>query len=211
MEKRSPDEFNLSLPEKVASYILEEIFKGNLNQGDRLVESKISQELNVSQAPVREALYILESKNVVERFPRKGVKVRVIEDKEINDYIEALTGIVRFAGELITEWSNEKFNELKEIYQAAQTELENGNIENYVQHAASFFAAFVSWTENSVLNRIVSDILFVTNVFANTKWDQEVIERFHAKMTAGLEVLKEQDFKQACELFTDTIWITVEN
>lgn len=211
MVNNPQDNFNLSLPERIASYILEEMFKGNLKQGDRLVESKIAKELNVSQAPVREALYILEKRNVVERFPRKGVRVRVIDDKEIKDYIEALTGIIRLSGELTSDWSEEKFQELQKIYDAAQRELEEGHIENYVQNAASFFSAFVSWTNNSVLQHFTSEILFVTNVFANTNWNQALIERFHAQLTAGFESLKEKDFKRACELFTETIWITVEN
>lgn len=59
------EDFNESLPEKVAKYILEEMFAGNLKQGDRLIESNIAKKLNISHAPVREALYILEMQNVV--------------------------------------------------------------------------------------------------------------------------------------------------
>ena len=204
------EEFNESLPEKVAKYIIEEMFIGNLKQGDRLIESSIATRFNVSHAPVREALYILEKKSVVERFPRKGVRIRVIDDKEIRDYIEALVGIIQLSSNLIENWSQEKYTQLKEIYLAAQMELENENIRNYVQTVAHFLTVFVSYTNNSVYQRITSEILFITNVFAKTKWDQTLIKKWHAELTSSLEAMKENNFEKAGERLSRTIWISVE-
>ena len=65
------EEINESLPEKVAKYILEEMFIGNLKQGDRLIESSIATRFNVSHAPVREAMYILEKKMLSNVFQEK--------------------------------------------------------------------------------------------------------------------------------------------
>ena len=48
------------LREQVKEVLLERILRGELKPGDRLVETRIAQELGTSQAPVREALRDLE-------------------------------------------------------------------------------------------------------------------------------------------------------
>lgn len=204
------ESFNESLPEKVAKHILEEIFMGNLKPGDRLIESNIATKFNVSHAPVREALYILENKGVVERFPRKGVRIRVIDDKEIRDYIEALVGIIKLASDLIETLNEEQFSKLEEIYQAAQWEMEKENVRDYVLTVAHFLTIYVSYTNNSVYQRITSEILFITNVFAKTNWDVALIQKWHANLTSSLEAIKENDFKEASERLSKTIWISLD-
>ena len=43
------------LHEEISQYIKEAILTGELKPGDRIVETRLAQELGVSQAPVREA------------------------------------------------------------------------------------------------------------------------------------------------------------
>lgn len=181
-----------------------------MKQGNRLIESSIAARFNVSHAPVREALYILEKKNVVERFPRKGVRIRVIDDKEIRDYIEALVGIIQLSSNLLKSLDKEKYTQLKEIYLASQMELENENIRGYIQAVAHFFTIYVSYTNNSVYQRFTSEILFITNVFAKTKWNQALIKKFHAQLTSSLEAIKESNFEKAGERLSRTIWISID-
>src|SRR5690554_4126480 len=84
-----------SLPDIIANNLLRKILKGELRQGDRLIESEIAKELNVSNIPVREAFYILQSTEIIERLPRKGVRVKAMSKKEINDYKDALIEIYK--------------------------------------------------------------------------------------------------------------------
>ncbi|AZK45669.1 GntR family transcriptional regulator [Paenibacillus lentus] len=210
MSNRILEGFNESLPEKVAKYILEEIFAGNLKQGDRLVESNIATKFKVSHAPIREALYILEKQGVVERIPRKGVRIRIIDDKEIRDYLEALAGIIRLSSKVIKNWSQEKYEQLEEIYRAAETDLQNGNIRDYVQTVSCFLTIYVSNTNNPVYQRFTSEILFITKVFAQLNWNQDLVKNYHAQLTSSLEAIKERDFELAGERLSRTIWISIE-
>ena len=56
----------LLLHEEVSQYIKETILTGELKPGDRIVESRLAQELGVSQALVREELRELEFSGLVE-------------------------------------------------------------------------------------------------------------------------------------------------
>ena len=73
----------LLLHEEVSQYIKETILTGELKPGDRIVESRLAQELGVSQAPVREALRELEFRGLVEQKPFSGTYVKQVTVKEI--------------------------------------------------------------------------------------------------------------------------------
>lgn len=71
------------LREQVKELLLARILTNRYAPGERLVETRIAQELGVSQAPVREALRELESLRFVESAPFRGTWVREVSDDEI--------------------------------------------------------------------------------------------------------------------------------
>jgi DNA-binding GntR family transcriptional regulator len=71
------------LREQVKEVLLERILAHEYAPGARLVETRIAQELGVSQAPVREALRELETLRFVESAPFKGAWVREVRDREL--------------------------------------------------------------------------------------------------------------------------------
>jgi DNA-binding GntR family transcriptional regulator len=71
------------LREQVKELLLERILGHVYAPGDRLVETRIAQDLGISQAPVREALRDLESLRFVESAPFRGTWVRAVSDREV--------------------------------------------------------------------------------------------------------------------------------
>jgi DNA-binding GntR family transcriptional regulator len=71
------------LREQVKEVLLERIIAGRYGPGERLVETRIAQELGTSQAPVREALRELEQLRFVESAPYRGARVRAISPEEL--------------------------------------------------------------------------------------------------------------------------------
>jgi DNA-binding GntR family transcriptional regulator len=71
------------LRQQVKEVLLERILSHQYAPGDRLIETRIAQELGVSQAPVREALRELETLRFVESAPFKGAWVREVSDGEL--------------------------------------------------------------------------------------------------------------------------------
>jgi DNA-binding GntR family transcriptional regulator len=71
------------LREQIKELLLERILAHQYAPGDRLVETRIAQELGVSQAPVREALRELETLRFVESAPFRGTWVREVTDREL--------------------------------------------------------------------------------------------------------------------------------
>ncbi len=85
---KSNDFNHKSLSSKVFEYLKEEIFLGNYKSGDRILESKIAEELNISRAPVREAIKELESQGLVINIPRKVSFVVEFSREEIKELFD---------------------------------------------------------------------------------------------------------------------------
>jgi DNA-binding GntR family transcriptional regulator len=71
------------LREQVKDLLLQRILDGEYAPGERLVETRIAQELGISQAPVREALRELESLRFVDSAAFRGAWVREVADREL--------------------------------------------------------------------------------------------------------------------------------
>src|SRR6056297_804513 len=65
----------------------ESILNGSLKPGEKLMESRIAEDLGVSRTPVREAIRKLEKEKYVKMIPRKGAYV---EDLTMEDILEVL-------------------------------------------------------------------------------------------------------------------------
>lgn len=95
------------LSSKIKDRILQLILEGELQPGDRLVETRIARELGVSQSPVREAIRDLVAVGFLEIEPYRGAKIRrftrkdFLDDMEIRGELEAIAA--RRAASRITD------------------------------------------------------------------------------------------------------------
>ena len=94
------------LSSKIKDRIMQSILEGELQPGDRVVETRIARELGVSQSPVREAIRDLTSVGFLEVEPYRGARIRqftmeeALDDMEMRGELEAIAA--RRAAERIT-------------------------------------------------------------------------------------------------------------
>ncbi|OTG85902.1 GntR family transcriptional regulator [Acinetobacter sp. ANC 4558] len=72
-----------SLSEKIAHHISEQIIIGDLVEGERIPELRITQELEVSRGSVREALLLLERTHLIQIYPRRGAVVSEMSAQQV--------------------------------------------------------------------------------------------------------------------------------
>jgi GntR family transcriptional regulator of vanillate catabolism len=99
----SPQSGALVRQQRVVDLLREMIMSGELSGGDRLMEIALSDRLQVSRTPIREALIVLAEDGLVEYRPNRGYVVRTFTLSYIMDaYLirEALEGVAaRLAAE----------------------------------------------------------------------------------------------------------------
>ncbi|AER67395.1 transcriptional regulator, GntR family [Thermovirga lienii DSM 17291] len=126
--KAIPEETYVPVRVIVYETLREAIFRRELKDGDKLVESELAEKLKVSRTPVREALRMLESEGLVERIPRKGLFVKglskedIIEIYSIRQALEAVA--IRAVCKNITD---EELAELKKLYAQMEDAFEKGD------------------------------------------------------------------------------------
>lgn len=74
-----------SIREVVYDKLKTAILSGAFEDGERLVEHDIAEQLQVSRTPVREALRRLESEGILEALPKQGLVVKDYSDDEIRE------------------------------------------------------------------------------------------------------------------------------
>lgn len=79
---------NAPLRLRIASVLREAILDGDLRPGTPLVETALAERLEVSRAPVREAIRILAEEGLIETAPYRGSRVRPIERRDVEEVYE---------------------------------------------------------------------------------------------------------------------------
>ena len=143
-----------SLREQIKDVILQRIVEGSLEPGSRIVETRIAQELGVSQGPVREALRDLEQLGCVVHEPNRGCSVRdfsleeLLEAFPVRAALEALAA--RLAAERITK---AELAELEQLLERMTKAARRGDAHDQSQANASFHATIVRAARNATLER----------------------------------------------------------
>lgn len=97
----------ISIREQIFNKLHEAVISGALKPGERLVESRLAEKLNVSRTPVREALHALEREGLLESIPRVGYRVHIINEKEFKEILELRELLMNYAVEKLI-WVNDR-------------------------------------------------------------------------------------------------------
>jgi len=76
---------NVPLRVTVADILRQAIINGSMRPGTPIIEMALAEQLNVSRAPVREAIQILEADGLIESEPYKGKRVKPLTQKEVEE------------------------------------------------------------------------------------------------------------------------------
>ncbi len=86
-----------NLAEQVADVIVDGIASRALGPGQRLVETDLAQQLQVSRVPLRESMKMLEAQGILESAPHRGSHVADFDDAKIDHICEARVALERIA------------------------------------------------------------------------------------------------------------------
>jgi DNA-binding GntR family transcriptional regulator len=140
--------------ERAKDVILQRIVSGEYAPGSRLVETRIAQELGVSQAPVREALRDLEQLGCIVHEPFRGCSVRAFSADELLEAFPVRAALEALAARLAAERISEPellrlAEQLETMREAARRDDPHGQS----QANASFHATIVRAARNVTLER----------------------------------------------------------
>ena len=86
-----------TLRAQVRRQILDRVLDGQFKPGERLVETALSSQLQVSRAPLREALRELVDQGILVSEPYKGFRVRPVSERDLTELYSIRTALEKFA------------------------------------------------------------------------------------------------------------------
>lgn len=142
------------LREQVRDLLLERIVSGDYPPGSRLVETRIAQELGVSQAPVREALRDLEQLRLVVHHSFRGCSVRSVSTADLLEAYPVRAALEELAVRLAApQIDDTELARLAEQVEAMRQATRDGDRAAEATADAAFHSTIVSAARNSVLTR----------------------------------------------------------
>lgn len=98
----------LSIPRRVLHHevtvrLRQRIVEGHLAPGAKLNERELSELLQVSRTPLREAIKMLAAEGLVELLPNRGAVVAQLSEQDVADTFEVIAGLEGQSGELAAQ------------------------------------------------------------------------------------------------------------
>lgn len=91
-----------ALSQHAVQSVREAILTGHYQPGDRLIERELAAQMNVSRAPVREALWLLSRDGLVTLLPHRGATVTPISSALVIDVFSVRAALEGLAARLAT-------------------------------------------------------------------------------------------------------------
>jgi DNA-binding GntR family transcriptional regulator len=183
------------LHQEVAVRLRQRIVEGQLAPGAKLNERELSELLQVSRTPLREAIKMLAAEGLVELLPNRGAVVAQMSEQDVADTFEVIAGLEGQSGELaaqrITDAELAEIRALHYEMLAAHTRRDlptyyriNAQIHTRINAAACNPVLTQTWR---TVNARLQALRFRSN-FDDTKWKRAVKE--HDRM---VELLGQHD------------------
>lgn len=145
------------LKELVYLELKHKILTGEIPSNTRLMEVDLSEKMNVSRTPIREAIKRLYDDGLVRMIPRKGSYVAKISIKEMLDVFEIREDMEGFCAYLAAKRSDNvqrvKLRELTYLYQAASRKKDKMEMIRLDEEIHNFI---VACCDNETLKQLVS-------------------------------------------------------
>jgi DNA-binding GntR family transcriptional regulator len=179
------------LREQVKEVLLERILRGDLEPGERLVETRLARELGTSQAPVREALRDLELLRLVESEPFRGARVRAVDDSQLLPVFPVRAVLEELAAGEAARNADRDVDALDRELDAMREAAAAADWRTQIAHDLAFHRTMVELAGNEPLLQswLVLGIE-VSTAFATyqTFWDQAELAEFHVPIVEAIRV-----------------------
>jgi DNA-binding GntR family transcriptional regulator len=157
MSRESGFQKPTTLAIEIARHLREAIIRGELAPGERLNESRITRDLELSRSPVREAFRILEAEGLVTLAPHRGAYVRTLSEHDLREIFDVR---LMFETHALRHGSptSEGLVRLRQAMTEARAALAAARFEQWHQASLRFHDGLVALALNSHLQRLYDDL-----------------------------------------------------
>lgn len=188
-----------TLTNEIADIVRERILKGEYEIGEKIKESSIAQELNVSRTPIREAFRMLEEEGLLDYLPNRGCYAKGFTKRDVSDIYtvrEALEEIAMvWACERITD---DEIAKLEEQCELMDFYTQKRDVEKILSMNSSFHDIIY----NSAGSRFLAQVLrsykgYLDKTRKSVFYEEGFLDRIQEEHRAIFEAVKARDSEKA--------------
>jgi len=141
-----------SLHEQAATRLRQMLVEGAIAPGAKLNERELSELLQVSRTPLREAIKMLASEGLVELLPHRGAIAVALDEQAVRDTFEVMGGLEALSGELAAQRiTDEELAEIRAMHYEMLAAYTRRDLSNYYRLNAQIHRAINAAAKNPVL------------------------------------------------------------
>ena len=171
------------LHQTVAVRLRQRIVEGQIAPGAKLNERELSEALQVSRTPLREAIKMLAAEGLVELLPNRGAVAAQLSEQDVVDTFEVIAGLEGQAGELAAQRIDEaQLAELRALHYEMLAAYTRRDLSTYYRLNAQIHERINAAARNPVLaqtyrnvNARLQALRFRSNL-DERKWQHAVAE-----------------------------------
>lgn len=196
-----------SLSTTVFEQIRDDILANKYEIGEKLVESQMALEMNISRTPIREALKQLELEGLIEHIPNRGMIVKGISKQDVEDIYQ----VRAILEELAVKWSMERnpsdwVDTLTEIYDLMEFYTFKNEFKKFMELSTQFHETIYASSNSRYLEHVLSDYQSYVKISRNISIQSKGrMEESLKEYAAILEHIKAGNVEQACQAMMDHI------
>lgn len=195
-----------TLSHRIRDTLVRQIVSGELEPGERLVETRVAATFGTSQAPVREALRELETFGLVEIKPRRGTFVRSFIRETLHESYVLRAALEETATRLVLMADNVPFDQLRDDVARMQKAAQQNDPEAVGMESVLFHRHIVEAAGNDLIKRTWENLHIEARtsvtIMASTP-DLTAIANDHQAL---LDSLAGEDVEAACTLARQHQW-----
>ena len=148
------------LQDEAYDYLKEKILAGELVEGELYSESQLTQTLNMSRTPVRDALLRLNMEGFLEIYPSRGFMIRNVGMAEIKETLEIRCALEGYAAYVLAERNEtrearEVIRRLNESIDVDEQMLHDGklDIRKFAENNIAFHNIMIDYLHNDTISQ----------------------------------------------------------
>lgn len=201
----------LLLKDHVYHYISDCINSGELNPGDKINEQKVSDTLNISRTPVREALTQLASDGYLDNLPRRGFRVKSLDAGKVRQLYEIIGTLDGRAATLCMPYLTQgDMEEMSQLAESMDQAIQTGHGDRYYELQVSFHDVYLNRCPNTemtaLLRKLKNNFIRKYYLFEDPDNEFEVLEDANRQHYEIIRLFQAGDKEELERFIRDTHW-----
>lgn len=176
---------------EITSTLIDRIALLKYKPGEVLREEKLVDEFDCSRTPIRNAMILLEDKELIRRVPKSGTYVTPVNFQDLKELFKVRKHLLKLVAELLTK--NIISEEIETLEETIITMSEEQDPNKRIEMDLSFHRKLYGATHNDLLEQIMRTIIVKATRIWLFSADRELTSKFTEDFSDLVNALKQKN------------------